>query len=232
MKYSRKISIVLLMLAVVLAGCSAQANSQKNVMMEEKPASGAMMEKTSAPVMEKSEEAMMDKTAEPMENKPTSEMSEDKMMSDLPAWYKAELVNVNTGESFTIEALNGKVILVETLAQWCSNCLKQQNQVKALHEILGDREDFVSIGLDIDPNEDADALKEYTTRNGFDWIYAVSTEDVSRELSQLYGAQFLNPPSTPMLIIDRKGEAHPLPFGIKSADELLKALQPFLDENM
>ncbi len=35
-----------------------------------------------------------------------------------------------------------------------------------------------------------------------------------------------------MLIIDRKGVAHPLPFGIKSAEELLQALQPFLDEAM
>ena len=35
-----------------------------------------------------------------------------------------------------------------------------------------------------------------------------------------------------MLVIDRKGEAHPLPFGIKSADELLKFIQPFLDEAM
>ncbi|MCK7526838.1 MAG: hypothetical protein MZV64_59190 [Ignavibacteriales bacterium] len=35
--------------------------------------------------------------------------------------------------------------------------------------------------------------------------------DVSREIASLYGDQFLNPPSTPMLIIDRKGVAHPLP---------------------
>ena len=42
--------------------------------------------------------------------------------------------------------------------------------------------------------------------------------------------QFLSPPS--IVIIDRHGEAHPLPFGIKSADELLQFIQPFLDEAM
>ena len=63
-------------------------------------------------------------------------------------------------------------------------------------------------------------------------MYAVATKDIAQDLSKHYGDQFLNPPSTPMLVIDRKGEAHPLPFGIKSADELLKFIQPFLDEAM
>jgi hypothetical protein len=35
-----------------------------------------------------------------------------------------------------------------------------------------------------------------------------------------------------MLIIDRHGEAHLLPFGIKDAAELMKALEPFLSEEM
>ena len=89
-----------------------------------------------------------------------------------------------------------------------------------------------SIGLDIDPNEDAVTLKNYIERNGFTWLYAVSPIEVSREISQLYGDQFLNPPSTPMLIIDRAGEVHLLPFGIKSASELQSALEPFLQEDM
>jgi len=81
-------------------------------------------------------------------------------------------------------------------------------------------------------NESLPDLKEYVERNGFDWYYSVVSQDVAREISQLYGDQFLNPPSTPMLIIDRHGQAHPLPFGIKSAAELLDALQPYLDESM
>ena len=112
---------------------------------------------------------------------------------------------------------------------WCSKCLKQQGQVQILHDLIGERDDFVSIGLDIDPNENAEALKAYTSNNDFDWIYAVAPIEVSREIGQRYGDQFLNPPSTPMLIIDREGKVHPLSFGIKSAESLLEALQPFLD---
>lgn len=118
------------------------------------------------------------------------------------------------------------------MAIWCTNCLQQQGQVKALHGQLGARDDFVSIGLDIDPNENTAALKTYVQNKGFDWLYAVPSKDVSREIASLYGDQFLNPPSTPIVVIDRHGDAHPLPFGIKSADNLMKTIQPYLDESM
>ena len=113
---------------------------------------------------------------------------------------------------------------------WCTTCLRQQGEVVALHDQLGERDDFVSIGLDIDPNENITVLSGYIENNGFDWLYSVSPAEVSREIDQLYGSQFLNPPSTPMLIVDRHGEAHPLPFGIKTAADLYNYLLPFLDE--
>ena len=101
-----------------------------------------------------------------------------------------------------------------------------------MHELLGMNDDFVSIGLDIDLNENAADLKGYVEGNGFNWLYAVATADIAQDISKQYGNQFLNPPSTPIVIIDRHGEAHPLPFGIKSADELLQFVQPFLNGSM
>lgn len=145
-----------------------------------------------------------------------------------PDWYAAQLTDVNTGEVFTIEENIGKVYLVETLATWCSNCLKQQQEVKRFHDLLGEREDFESLGINIDPNEDTVLLTGYVQKNGFDWRYVVASNEMIDEISALYGPQFLNPPSTPMLIIDRQGNPHPLDFGIKSAEELLDAVTPFL----
>lgn len=154
-------------------------------------------------------------------------------MMESPAWISAPLTNVHTNEAFTIQGdMKGKVVLVEAMAVWCTNCLHQQEQVKLLHQNLGTNDELVSISLDIDPNEDADQLKKYSDSKGFDWIYAISPADVSRDLASLYTDQFLNPPSTPMVLIDRHGIAHPLPFGIKSADDLQKFVQPYLDENM
>ncbi len=161
----------------------------------------------------------------------TPEAMVDEMM-EAPAWFGAALTNVSSGEDFTISDFKGKVVLVETLAMWCPSCKRQQIQVKALHEALGMDEDLVSIGLDIDPNENAADLKAYTEANSFDWIYAVAPAEVSREIGALYGDQFLNPTSTPILVIDRHGEVHPMPFGVKSAADLQAFIEPFLKEGM
>ncbi len=113
-----------------------------------------------------------------------------------------------------------------------SDAALTQQQIQELHNLLGMPADLVSISLDIDPNEDNTVLKNYVEKNGFDWIYAVAPKDVAREIGLLYGDQYLNPPSAPMLIIDRQGEAHTLPFGVKSADDLKKAVEPYLSTGM
>ena len=179
-------------------------------------------------MMSEAEDTMSDKDESMMEKDGDTGMGS----MELPSWFMTDLVDASTGEVFQIADFKGKVILVETLAMWCSNCLKQQVQVKELHGLLEDRDDFVSLGIDIDPNEDLDTLKGYIMTNGFDWLYTVAPVEVSREIGQLYGNQYLNPPSTPMLIIDREGETHLLPFGIKDAAELYDALQPFLGGEM
>jgi cytochrome oxidase Cu insertion factor (SCO1/SenC/PrrC family) len=197
------------------------------MMTNETPAADTMMSKE-APTPD----LMMGKetpTADAMMSKETP--AADSMMES-PSWYSASFTDASTERAFTIQDFKGKVILVESMAIWCPTCLKQQEQVKALHGLLGQRDDFVSIGLDIDPNEDSAHLKSYVEDNGFDWLHVISPADVSHELSSLYGAQFLNPPSTPIVVIDRHGVAHPTPFGLKSADDLMKFIQPFLDEAM
>lgn len=224
MKLVHKILTVVVVFSFVLTACGGTAPEAANAPVD--AMQDTMPEQPTEAVMDP-HDAMPDAT-----EAPTEAMSDDTAMVEGPAWYSASLTNVQTGESFTINDLRGKVILVETMAVWCSKCFSQQTQVKALHGLLGERDDFVSLGMDIDLNEDAEMLRTFTQANGFDWIYVVSTADVAREFASLYGGQFLNPPSTPMLIIDRHGAAHPLPFGIKSADDLLQALQPFLDEGM
>lgn len=215
MKTKQVLFNMIVLAAFLVSACSGASTPTADAMMDkETPTADAMMDKETPTA-----DAMMDKETP----------AADAMMES-PAWYSASLTDVSTGQAFTINDFKGKVVLVEAMAIWCPTCLKQQAQVSTLHSLLGQRDDFVSIGLDIDPNEDSASLKSYMENNGFNWLYAVSTADVSNEISSLYGAQFLNPPSTPIVIIDRHGGAHPMPFGLKSADELLKFIQPFLDE--
>jgi hypothetical protein len=252
---SRKIIPLFALLSTLVLGACAQATPTPEAMAE-KPteatmAEPAMTEEPSAAMTEEpaeatTEEPTMAMTEEPAEiamqapealsgsqsgSESGSQIEAEDPMVTAPAYFSTELTDVRSDESFTIADFKGKVVLVETLAMWCSNCLKQQNQVLELHRIIGERDDFVSLGLDIDPFEDAAMLKDYIRRNGFTWPYAVAPAEVSREIGNLYGDQFLNPPSTPMFIIDRHGQVHPLPFGIKSAGELMEALRPFLEES-
>jgi thiol-disulfide isomerase/thioredoxin len=225
-----KILATLITVSIFLAACSPAAPTVE-VMME-KP-TDAMMEKPTDAMMEKPTDAMMDKPNDAMMDKPTDAMMEThspEMM--VPKFFEASLTNVNTGDSFKISDFSGKVVLVENLAMWCPNCKKQQEQVKILHEMLGMDSGLVSIGLDVDLNEDPADLKKYTDSNGFDWFYAIPPQEVLTEISNLYGANFLNPPSTPIFVIDRKGGIHPMPFGVKSADDLKEYIDPFLSEGM
>jgi cytochrome oxidase Cu insertion factor (SCO1/SenC/PrrC family) len=160
------------------------------------------------------------------------EASTPDAMMESPSWFSAALTDAKSGNAFTINDFKGKVVLVEMMAVWCSTCKQQQEQMKALHEQMGMSDDLVTVSLDIDPNEDLDTVKSYLDTTGFDWKYAVASPDASREIASLYSDQFLNPPSAPVLIVDRHGVAHPLPFGIKSADDLMQAVNMYLKEGM
>lgn len=53
--------------------------------------------------------------------------------------------------------------------------------VTALAAVASD--DLVYIGVDVDPNEQVDALAAYAEEQGFDWMFAVASKDVARSLA-------------------------------------------------
>lgn len=147
-----------------------------------------------------------------------------------PDWFDMELTDAKTGKTFTINDYSGKVILLETMAIWCPNCIIQGAEVRKLHEALGHPENFVSISLDVDFHEDQASLKDYVSEFGFDWHFAVAPLLVARALGNLYSAEYLNPPLSPMMIIDRDGGVHHLEYGIKTAEVLREVVEPYLSE--
>jgi hypothetical protein len=142
---------VMILMAVLLSACGGAASTP------------AVMDNSSNGMMEtQTPEAMMIPTgAKPTvgmvgHDTPTpGAMPGDNGMTGTPAWFANTFTDARTGQTFSINGLKGKVVLVETMAMWCSNCMQQQGQVKALHQMLGQRDDFVSIGLDIDPGENS-----------------------------------------------------------------------------
>lgn len=136
---------------------------------------------------------------------------------DGPTWRTTTLEDVRTGEAFAIGDFD-RPVLLETFAVWCSTCLSQQRESQKLHERIGD--DVVTIGLNVDQNEDAAQVREHAEEHGFDWRYAISPPQVTRSLTDEFGQSMANPPSAPVVLACPDGGARRLEDGVKEADVL------------
>ena len=128
---------------------------------------------------------------------------------------------MRSGETFSLAELAAdKPVLLETMAIWCTTCLSQQREVVRAHD-LGD---FHSVGIDVDPNERAPDLAAYADREGFDWRFAVADRELAGLLTERFGFEVTNPPSTPTFVIS-DGTIRALEFGhVRSAEELIEEL--------
>lgn len=80
------------------------------------------------------------------------------------------------------------------------------------------------LGIDVDPNEDADELAEYADREGFDWRFVVADAELVQLLADHYGFGVTNPPSTPTFVVTAEG-IRALEFGrVRIAEELVAEL--------
>lgn len=134
------------------------------------------------------------------------------------AWADIKLKDINTGKKFTISDFEGKPVLIETFAVWCSTCTKQQKEIKKLHAELGDS--FVSISLDVDPNESEKLIKKHISKNDFDWHYAVAPPELTQLLIKQFGTIIVNSPAAPVILISEDNEARLLKRGLKSSEQL------------
>ncbi len=141
------------------------------------------------------------------------------------AWATAELTDAARGETFRLADFAGRTVIIETMAIWCTNCKRQQEAVyEGLARLETDAVTYVL--LDVDPSETAAALVAYRESNGFDGIYAVAGDEVARALAAEFGDQVLNPPATPMIVIDRNGAVTLTEYGHhRSPDEVVALAQ-------
>jgi len=223
---------ILVLGTLLLGACAPKAVSTREAQMGEVSTSEAMMVDETPT----SEEVMMDETAT-AEGVMTRETPSGDAMAVSPDpsmqvadWPGTPLTDAVTGRAFQVDDYQGKVVLVETMAVWCTTCREQQEQMRSLQsQMMEQTTDLVLVSLDIDSNEDIDTLQKYVNTTGFAWTFAVAPPDLIRTIGLRYGDQFLNPPSAPILILDRRGTAHPLRFGIKSSQDLMEAVQPYLE---
>ena len=170
------------------------------------------------------EEVSAEATTEPTSEEPMEESEEvEEAATGSAAFLDIELTDAASGETFTLASLAGDVVAIEPMAIWCSNCKAQQNNVKNAYPELADA-GVTYISLGIDPSENPDALARYAERNGFEWTFVQSPVELSRELSDLFGAQILSAPSTPLIVLDANGQVFTQEWGFHGPDRLVEIL--------
>jgi len=132
-------------------------------------------------------------------------------------WRTTELIDIRTGETFTINQFD-KPILLESFAVWCPTCTKQQWEISDLHKEVGDA--VISISLNTDPNEDKEKVLTHINSNNFNWYYAIAPKELTQSLIDEFGVTVVNAPSAPVILIDENKNAKLLHNGVKSSSEL------------
>jgi hypothetical protein len=138
-----------------------------------------------------------------------------------------ELTDVQNGSVFTLSSFPDQPVLIQTFTTTCTICQRQQQEISLLHE-SGDIP-FVMVGLDIDPNENPEALREYVEKHGYYGVYAHSPPGLTRLLVDRFGSGILSPSQAPLILICPGGSASMFPPGIKPADYLEKILSECSD---
>lgn len=190
---------------VFIVGCSENVTQGNNVIVEEEK---EMMDDDVTDV--KSTEDDTEEEVKVVETETESD------------WKDFTLKDVRTGSEFKVSDFEGTPVLLESFAVWCPKCKKQQDEIKKLHEEVGD--DVVSIALDTDPNEDEQKVLEHINRHGYDWLYAVSPSELTQQLIDEFGIGFVNAPSVPVILICEDQSTRYLDRGNKDKDELLSGI--------
>lgn len=144
-------------------------------------------------------------------------------MTEQPLWQTLAVTNVVTGDSFTLGDFKGKTVFVEPMATWCTNCRMQQHEVQQAKAQLGD--DVVFVGLSLETTLPDSDLARYAQDNGFDWTYAVMSNELLAGLADEFGRSITSAPSTPHFIIRPDGSFSMLSTGTDSADEIIAKIQ-------
>ena len=143
-------------------------------------------------------------------------------MRNRDTWQTIQLTDVRSGTQFSVSDIRDRPVLIQAFTLTCPICRQQQAEITKLHD--SGEIPFVMIGLDIDPNGDADSLRDYTHRYGYYGLYAQSPPDMTSALVDQFGTPVLSPAQAPLILVCPDGTARILSPGVKSAENLQKVL--------
>jgi len=94
-------------------------------------------------------------------------------------------VGTLAGGRLSLADRRGKFVLVTFWATWWTACRAEARHLAAVHEAFGGRDDFVMVGLSLDP--DAEALQAYAAEKGVTWPQGLLGDWSATDLPDAYG---------------------------------------------
>lgn len=145
-----------------------------------------------------------------------------------PEWASIQLTDARTGETFTLSDFAGKVVMVEPMATWCSNCRQQQGNLRSIYTDFDDN-DVVFISMSVENNLENIRLAEYADDNQFNWTFIVATPELLSALTNQFGRTITNPPATPRFFIDADGTVSNLITGFHNSQAIVDEVNAYLN---
>lgn len=144
-----------------------------------------------------------------------------------PDWARISLTDARSGESFTLADFAGKVVFVEPMATWCSNCRSQQREVRTILDRFS-ADEVVFLSLSVEIGLGTRVLSDYAATNDFQWRFAVANQELLNALVAQFGRSVATPPATPHFFIAPDGTVSALSTGMHNAarlEELIRTVQ-------
>jgi peroxiredoxin len=124
------------------------------------------------------------------------------------------------GTTYKLAELRGKYVFLDFWASWCGPCVKEMPNIKALHEAMKKRADFVLIGVNLD-SERKD-FKDFVDKNKIAWPQVTGPKSGAEETFDMLDGMAI--PYTCLIGPDGKLITQHI-FGPKTVEEVKKHLK-------
>ncbi|THE64723.1 hypothetical protein D8Y22_11455 [Salinadaptatus halalkaliphilus] len=121
-------------------------------------------------------------------------------------WRTTELTDVRTDETFRLGSFDRPVV-IHTFGVGCAVCHAQHSEFESLWTTTAGVE---IVDLTIDVNAEPATIREYAADEGYDWRFAVASEDVIGSLSSDYGNAITRSSASPVVVSCPDGQTYRL----------------------
>lgn len=137
-----------------------------------------------------------------------------------PAWQSAALTDARSGQTFNLLAFGGKTIYVQPFAVGCAACLPQLDAINQAYSRV-DPANYAFVVVSADAPE---ALAAFASERGYAWTFATAGVDFFAGITVTFGAGITALETVPRFLISPTGAISTLSTGSITADDLIAQL--------